>query len=92
MIVWWVMKDKYPSVEQQGKESLNFQITVFLASLVVGLASVVFGVLTCGIGLYVGFAIIAILGVAHLVLVIIASMQAWSGGSYRYPFTLRLIS
>ena len=92
LIVWWAMKAKYPSVEQHGKESLNFQITVFLVSIGVGLASVVFGVLTCGIGLYVGVAAMAILGVAHLVLVIIASMQAWSGGSYRYPFTLRLIS
>jgi uncharacterized Tic20 family protein len=86
------MKAKFPSVEEHGKESLNFQITVLLAGVAVGVASVVVGFLTCGIGFYVGFAAMAILGGAHLVLVIIASMQAWSGGSYRYPFTLRLIS
>jgi uncharacterized Tic20 family protein len=92
LIVWWTMKDKFPSVEEHGKESLNFQITVLLAGVAVGVASVVVGFLTFGIGFYVGFAAMAILGGAHLVLVIIASMQAWSGGSYRYPFTLRLIS
>jgi len=92
LIVWWVMKDKHPSVEQHGKESLNFQLTVFLASVGVGVGSVILGIATCGIGIYLGVAAMAILGVAHLVLVIIASMQAWSGGSYRYPFTLRLIS
>ncbi|MBX9790535.1 MAG: DUF4870 domain-containing protein [Pirellulales bacterium] len=36
LIVWLIKKDQYPFVNDQGKESLNFQITIVLATLVAG--------------------------------------------------------
>ena len=34
LIVWLLKKDQMPFVDEQGKEALNFQITVFLAGVV----------------------------------------------------------
>ncbi len=39
----------------------------------------------------IGFALLWILGVANLVLVIIAAIQVSDGKPYRYPFCLRLV-
>jgi len=51
----------------------------------------VLGFLTCGIGWWLAGILCMLLLAAHLILVIIASAQAWSGGFYRYPYILRLI-
>ena len=51
LIIWLVKKDEDAFVNDQGKEALNFQITVALAMVVSGLLSVV-----C-IGIILGMAV-----------------------------------
>ena len=81
LLIWQIKKDEYPFAADQGKEALNFQITVLLAILVcVPLMFV------C-IGIPMAMAV----GVADLVFIIIAAIKANEGVTYRYPFTLRLI-
>ncbi len=87
LIVWLVKKDTMPFVDDQGKEALNFNITVAIAFLVLLLLSVV----TFGIGLLIAIPLWVIIGIAWLVLTIVASVKANEGVRYRYPFTLRLI-
>lgn len=91
LLVWILKRDAVPSVDEHGKESLNFQITVLIGYVGVVVGGMLIGFLTCGIGWYVAAAAGLVLGVVHLVLPIIASVQAFAGGSYRYPFILRLI-
>jgi hypothetical protein len=81
LVVWQIKKNQYPIVDDQGKEALNFQITVTLAAIV----SAILIVLLIGI-----FLLIAV-GVASLVFTIIAAIKANNGETYRYPFALRLI-
>ncbi|PWE01325.1 DUF4870 domain-containing protein [Marinilabilia rubra] len=81
LIIWVLKKDEYPFVEQEGKESLNFQITVSIAVIVAGLLSVVL----IGIPLLIAIAIFA------LVFIIKAAMETSEGRPYRYPYNLRLI-
>ncbi|HEV7299366.1 MAG TPA: DUF4870 domain-containing protein [Tepidisphaeraceae bacterium] len=81
LIVWLVKKNEMPFVDDQGKESLNFQITVLIAVLV----------LTPTFCIFIGFILVPIVLIAALVLTIIAAMKANEGIAYRYPFTLRLI-
>lgn len=81
LIIWRTKGQSLPFVADQAKESLNFQITVLLLG-------VVFGVLTV-VG--IGIALLWVLGVANLVLVIIATIQVSDGKPYRYPFCLRLV-
>ncbi len=91
LLVWVIQREKYPSVDQHGKESLNFQLSVLIYQIGLVGAGFVVGILTCGIGWWVAGVLSLLLLAAHLILVIIASAQAWSGGFYRYPYILRLI-
>ncbi len=87
LIVWLVKKDTMPFVDDQGKEALNFNITVGIAMLALLLLSIV----TLGIGLLIAIPGWIIIGIAWLVLTIIAGIKANEGVAYRYPLTLRLI-
>jgi uncharacterized Tic20 family protein len=81
LIVWQIKKDFDPFVDAQGKEALNFQISVALAAVVCFILMVV----------VIGFPLLMLLGLAALVLTIIAGIKANEGQSYRYPFSWRLI-
>ncbi|RMH91155.1 DUF4870 domain-containing protein [Lysobacter pythonis] len=81
LVVWQAKKDTMPFVDDQGRESLNFQITVVIA------LAVSFLLLFVGIG----FFLLPVVGVVALVFTVIAGIKASEGVSYRYPFTLRLI-
>ena len=70
-----------PFVAEQAKEALNFQITVFLLAM---LCAVLMFVL-------IGFLLLWALGLADLVLVIIAAIHVSDGKAYRYPCCLRLV-
>jgi len=82
LVIWLIKKDTMPFVNDQGKEALNFNITV-------GIAAVVSWIL-CFI--LIGFLLLAVLAIGWLVFVIIATIKANEGTTYRYPFTLRLVS
>jgi len=93
LVIWLVRKDKSPSVEAHGKESLNFQLSVTLylfiaAAVTVGLMIVLIGFLLLPLLIAAGI----ILPIVDLILVIIAAVKASNGEFYRYPFTLRLIT
>lgn len=87
LIIWLAKKDTMPFVDDQGKEALNFNITVGLIFLALLLLSIV----TLGIGLIIAIPGWIIVGIAWLVFTIIAAMKANEGVAYRYPLTLRLI-
>jgi uncharacterized protein len=79
LILWLVKRDGAPFVDDQGKEALNFQITMTIAGI--GLLFIV-----C-----VGWALLPALGVFSLVASIVAAIKANEGLAYRYPLTLRLV-
>lgn len=87
LIIWLVKKDTMPFVNDQGKEALNFNITV----AIVCLALVLLSILTLGVGLIIAIPGWVIVGIAWLVLTILAAVKANEGVAYRYPLTLRLI-
>ncbi|HTC28139.1 DUF4870 domain-containing protein [Dyella sp.] len=87
LVIWLVKKDTMPFVNDQAKEALNFNITVALASLVL----LVLSIITFGIGLIIAIPMWIIIGVAWLVLTIVAAVKANEGVRYRYPFALRFI-
>ncbi|BAN51262.1 DUF4870 domain-containing protein [Metapseudomonas resinovorans] len=81
LIVWQIKKDLDPFVDAQGKEALNFQITVALAVVVCFLLMLV----------VIGFPLLGLVSIGALVLTIIAGIKANEGQAYRYPFCWRLI-
>ncbi|QJD60882.1 DUF4870 domain-containing protein [Pseudomonas sp. gcc21] len=81
LLVWQLKKDQAPFIDDQGKEALNFQITVALAGLLCMLLMVV----------VIGFLLIWLVIIAAVVLMIIAAIKANEGQAYRYPFCWRII-
>ena len=81
LIVWLVKKEEMPFVDEQGKESLNFQITMLIAAIISALLMIIL----------IGFLMLFAVAVFDTIMVIIASIKANDGEHYRYPLTLRLI-
>ncbi|MCX7555760.1 DUF4870 domain-containing protein [Xanthomonadaceae bacterium JHOS43] len=81
LIIWQIKKAEMPFVDDQGKEALNFQITVAIAMLVCFVLMMI----------VIGFLLLPLVGIAALVFTIIGGIKANEGVAYRYPFTLRLI-
>lgn len=87
LIVWLIKRDTLPFAADQAKEALNFNITLLIASIVLILVTV----FTLFIAAFITIPLGILLGIAWLVLTIIAAMKANEGVAYRYPFTLRLV-
>jgi uncharacterized Tic20 family protein len=81
LIVWLAKRGDAAEIDEHGKESLNFQISMLIYNLIAGVLCLVL----------IGFVILGILHILNLVLVILASIQASEGKLYRYPITIRLI-
>ena len=82
LIVWILKKDQFPLVDDQGKESLNCQISYTLYFIGAGLLCFVL----------IGFVILPVAYLADIILVIIAGMKANEGVRYRYPAIIRFIN
>jgi len=81
LVIWLTKKEESPLVEDQGKESLNFQISLTIYYFVAALLTLV----VIGVVLLIGLVIF------NIVIVIIAGMKANNGEKYRYPITIRFI-
>ncbi|QLC73256.1 DUF4870 domain-containing protein [Pseudomonas sp. LPB0260] len=81
LIVWQIKKDLDPFVDAQGKEALNFQISVAIAFMLSVLLMLV----------VVGFLLAGLVSIGAIVLTIIAGIKVNEGQAYRYPFNWRLI-
>jgi uncharacterized Tic20 family protein len=81
LIIWLMKKDEFPFVNDQGKQSLNFQISMMIYAIISAVLTLVI------IGLFLLIAV----GITNLVLVIIASMRANEGQAYRYPLAIQFI-
>jgi uncharacterized protein len=85
LIVWLIKKDQSKFVDDQGKEALNFQLTVLLAHFVMlPMMCIPF------VNILIALCHLA-LRVFSVVFGIIAGVAAQKGEVYRYPCTLRLI-
>ena len=81
LVVWQIKKDTLPFAADQGKEALNFNITMLIAAFIGFLLTFVL----------IGLVLLPLIGIAWLVFTILAGIKANEGVAYRYPFALRLI-
>lgn len=81
LILWLVKRDDHPFIDEQGKEALNFQISMTIYMLL------------CVPLVFVGIGILLLvaLQILDVVLCIIAGLKANEGIAYKYPFTIRFI-
>ena len=81
LIIWLIKKEEHPFVDDQGKEVLNFQISMTIYLLI----SMILCIILIGIPILIGLVIF------NFIITIIAAVSANDGIPYRYPINLRLI-
>lgn len=81
LIIWLVFKDRGSFTNTEGKEALNFQITLLFGYVISYIL----------VFLLIGAILIWVVWILGVVFSIIAFLQAKDGKHYRYPFAIRLI-
>lgn len=81
LLIWILKKEDFPFVDDQGKEALNFQISITIYILI----SLVL------VFVLIGIPILIIIGIFALIMTIIGAINAYDGKEYRYPLTIRVI-
>ena len=92
LIIWLLKKDQFLLVDEHGKQSLNFQISMIIYGLLLGVAIIITAITVILISVAVLLGILlAFLVIADFVLVVIAAIKVSNGESYQYPFTIRFV-
>ena len=78
LVIYLIKKNESDFVAYHAKESLNFQITMFIICFVL--------VITV-----IGLLLLWVVGIIYMVLIIVATIRAGEGKLYKYPFSIRLI-
>ena len=81
LVIWVLKRDDDPFLDEQGKEAVNFQITMTLAAIVLA-ALIVVGV---------GLLLLPVVLVAMAGLPIVAALRVRDGEDYAYPISIRFI-
>ena len=89
LVVWLIKRNDHPTIDANGKESLNFQISMFIYTWALGLTGLATTFLLIGFGI---LALAFVAGIVGLVYSVIASVKVSNGESFRYPFTIRFLS
>lgn len=83
LVVWIVKKDEISSVDEHGKEALNFNLSILIYSAILTVAVIpTFGLI---------FPMFGVLVIFHIVCIATAALRANQGQPYRYPLTLRIL-
>ena len=81
LAIWLIKGKEHPFIDANGRESLNFQISMLIYSAITSVT------ICIGIGLF----LLPALWIIDVILIVVAAVKASSGVVYRYPLTIRLI-
>ena len=81
LIIWLLKKNTNTFIDQQGKESLNFQLSMTIYAL--------FGALL--FLMKMGMFLLLLIAGINFILVVIASIKTLNGESYTYPYKIQFI-
>lgn len=81
LLIWLLKRDNSDFVDFHGKEYFNFIISFTIYGIVSSILMIVL----------IGFLLIFVVGVAALVLTIIAAVKAYQGERFRIPLVIRFI-
>jgi len=81
LIVWLIKRDEHPYIDEQGKESLNFQLTMLLALIAAAFLCLII----------IGLLILPVILLLMVIFPILAAVRTNRGESFRYPLTIRMI-
>jgi len=92
LVFWMIGKDKSALVDHNGKESMNFQLSLLIVGLGGGAVATVLAIVTLGFALILIVPAVLVALVFVIVWQIQGAIAANNGQYYRYPWNWRLIS
>lgn len=81
LVIWLIKKDQSAWVDKQGKESLNFQISITIYAIISGILTIII----------IGALLLIAVGIFSLVMIIIASIKVNDGVDFQYPLCIRFL-
>jgi len=87
LVIWLIFRERSALVDFHGKQQVNLTITIALATV----AYVILGVVTLGVGFFVGILPLAAYYIYAVVISIIAAVAANRGEYYRIPLVISFI-
>jgi len=81
LIIWLLKRNTNTFIDEQGKESLNFQLSMTIYAL--------FGALL--FLMKMGMFLLLLIAGINFILVVIASIRAFNGATYIYPYKIQFI-
>ena len=81
LIIRLTKKDEFPLVDDQGKEAINFQISMTICFII---SSILIFVL-------IGIIFLIALAIIDVIVIVTAAVKASNGIKYRYPMTIKFV-
>ncbi len=81
LILWTLKKHESRFIEEQGREVLNFQISVLIYTIAAGILCFV----------VVGFALLPVVILFHLIATIVGTVKVASGTPIEYPLAIKFV-
>ena len=88
LIIYFAKKEN-PFVRRHAAEALNFNLSIMLYTVILGIVTLILLIVLVG---FLLIPLFLVLFVAWIAFVIIAAIAASRGEEYRYPLTIRFIS
>ncbi|MBW3609197.1 MAG: DUF4870 domain-containing protein [Actinobacteria bacterium] len=88
LVIYLVKKDD-PFVRRHAAEALNFNLSVMLYAIVLGIATFVLIFFIVGLAL---IPVLILLALGWIICICLAAAKAGQGEDYRYPLTIRLFN
>jgi uncharacterized Tic20 family protein len=82
LVIWLLKKNESPLIDREGKESLNFQISMTIYFCISALLIVVL----------IGLPMMIVVGLLDIILTIVGAIKTSNGEDYRYPLTIRFLT
>jgi hypothetical protein len=81
LLIWGFKRVQYPFLDDQGKEAINFQISITIYYIISALLILI----------VIGLFLLPLLAAFHIIAMIIASVESAQGRLFRYPLTIRFL-
>ncbi len=103
LIIFLVFKDRGPRTRVEAKEALNWQITWIAATIVLAIVfGIIQGIMFATVSSFDALAVVSVVAgllsfltwvpwLLNVIFSIVGGVKVNGGGSYRYPFAIRLI-
>ncbi len=81
LIIWLVKRETDPFVDDQGREAVNFNISVAIYAIGAGILTVIL----------IGFVLLAAVVIFWIAMLILGATRANNGERFRYPLSIRFV-